>query len=115
MTRTREENAADLAFQAVENAASQLLSAVQALAWFLENSNEDDPHRTARFFRARETWRGAIAAADEAGITPMHSEPWDLIIGDEERNSEADWRYEVANGDTTLGLAEWKAHKDEAG
>ncbi len=25
-----------------------------------------------------------------------------------------DWRYEVANGDTVLGLAEWIQHKHEA-
>jgi hypothetical protein len=26
-----------------------------------------------------------------------------------------DWQYEVANGDTVLGLAEWIEHKREAG
>jgi hypothetical protein len=25
-----------------------------------------------------------------------------------------DWQYEVANGDTVLGLAEWIEHQDEA-
>ena len=30
------------------------------------------------------------------------------------RYPEADWKYEVANGDTVLGLAEWREHKREA-
>lgn len=32
------------------------------------------------------------------------------MFTDEER----DWRYEVANGDTVLGLAEWSEHQVEA-
>jgi hypothetical protein len=34
-----------------------------------------------------------------------------LTVADEEMR---DWRYEVANGDTTLGLDDWRAHQDEA-
>ena len=33
---------------------------------------------------------------------------------EEEEYTEVDWRYEVANGDTTLGFAEWVKHKKEA-
>lgn len=49
-------------------AAGELLTAVQALAWFIENVTDDDPDRTNRFFCARETWREAIALAEREGI-----------------------------------------------
>ena len=35
------------------------------------------------------------------------------ILADQEPEMLADWRYEVANGDTRLGLSEWLAHQVE--
>lgn len=36
-------------------------------------------------------------------------------MSDEEKYPTADWQYEVANGDTRLGYAEWVEHKVESG
>lgn len=42
----------------------QLLEAVKKLAWFIENVNPDDTDSTENFFKVREIWRDAIAAAE---------------------------------------------------
>jgi len=41
---------------------------------------------------------------------------WELGLTDEEQDAVdvRDWQYEVANGDTRLGLAEWLEHRAEA-
>lgn len=48
-----------------QTTARKLLKTVQQLAWFIENVTDDTPDRNEQFFRAREMWRGAIAAAQK--------------------------------------------------
>jgi hypothetical protein len=66
-----------------EAAASKLLTTVEALAWLIENVNDDDPNRIARFFRARNLWREAEATAAIAGIKADCNAPWALIMADD--------------------------------
>ena len=75
--------------QAKLQAASRLMTTVSALAWFIENVNQDDPERDAKFFRARALWRDALAAADDAGIRRDRAMFWLLIMHDEPAAHEA--------------------------
>jgi hypothetical protein len=64
-------------------AARHLLSAIEALAWYIENTPEDHPNRNRRFFAARGVWRDAYKVADAAGIVADIKEPWKLITADD--------------------------------
>jgi hypothetical protein len=38
---------------------------------------------------------------------------WNETVSDKPKDAMQDWKYEVENGDTVLGYAEWVSHKEE--
>lgn len=92
-------------------AARHLLTTVEALAWYIEHVNDDDPNRSQRFFAARETWRHAQMVAANAGVDPSDVDSWRLIVKNDEKAPSQlehdEWRKAVSECATSLGLKQW--------